>query len=67
MTAIASEYLANVLEPEKFAAAIFGVTVAFTHLSTNAVGLRIWARRQYFSYDDYLMCTALVRIVVHSH
>ncbi|KAK7744619.1 hypothetical protein SLS53_003505 [Cytospora paraplurivora] len=59
MAAIASEYLANVLEPEKFAAAIFGVTIAFTLLSTNAVGLRIWARRQHFSHDDYLMCTAL--------
>lgn len=66
MAAIASEYLAGVLEPEKFAAAIFGVTVAFTVFSTNAVGLRVWARRRQFGHDDYLMCTALVVNLVHN-
>ncbi|KKY31620.1 putative cation-transporting atpase 4 [Diaporthe ampelina] len=62
MAAIASEYLADVLEPEKFAAAIFGVTLAFTVLSANTVGLRAWirVRKGQFGNDDYLMCTALV-------
>ncbi|ROV87262.1 hypothetical protein VMCG_10847 [Cytospora schulzeri] len=66
MAAIASEYLADVLEPERFAAAIFGVTVAFTVLSTNVVGLRTWVRRRQLSHDDYLMCTALVVNLVHN-
>lgn len=68
MAAIASEYLADVLEPEKFAAAIFGVTLAFTVLSTNTVGLRAWIRfkKGQFGNDDYLMCTALVVNLIHN-
>lgn len=68
MAAIASEYLADVLEPEKFAAAIFGVTLAFTVLSANTVGLRAWirVRKGQFGNDDYLMCTALVVNLVHN-
>ncbi|KAG8168497.1 hypothetical protein KVR01_001246 [Diaporthe batatas] len=68
MAAIASEYLADVLEPEKFAAAIFGVTLAFTVLSTNTVGLRAWIRfrKGQFSSDDYLMCTALAVNLIHN-
>lgn len=66
MAAIASEYLANVLEPEKFATALFGVTIAFAVLSANAVGLRTWVRRRQFSIDDYLMSTALVCLAVHT-
>lgn len=62
MAAIASEYLAEVIEPEKFAAAIFGVTLAFTICSANAVGFRTWFRfrSNQLGNDDYLMCTALV-------
>lgn len=68
MAAIASEYLADVLEPEKFAAAIFGVTLAFTVLSANTVGLRAWIRfrKGQFGNDDYLMCTALVVNLIHN-
>lgn len=68
MASIASEYLADVLEPEKFAAAIFGVTLAFTILSANTVGLRAWfrLRSKQFGSDDYLMCTALVVNLVHN-
>lgn len=68
MAAIASEYLADVLEPEKFAAAIFGVTLAFTVLSANTVGLRAWIRfrKGQFANDDYLMCTALVVNLIHN-
>lgn len=64
MAAIASEYLADMLEPEKFAAAIFGVTLAFTVLSANTVGFRTWfrLRNKQFGNDDYLMCTALVSL-----
>lgn len=64
MAALASEYLADVLEPEKFAAAIFGVTLTFTILSTNAVGFRTWLRlrRKQLGNDDYLMCAAMVSI-----
>lgn len=68
MAAIASEYLADMLEPEQFAAAIFGVTLAFTILSSNAVGFRSWARlrNKQFGNDDYLMCTALVVNLIHN-
>lgn len=64
MASIASEYLADMLEPEKFAAAIFGVTISFTVLSANVVGLRTWLRLRdrKFGVDDYLMCTALVSL-----
>lgn len=67
MAAIASEYLADVLQPEQFAAAIFGVTLAFTILSANAVGLRVWCRlrSKQFGSEDYLMCTALAVNLVH--
>lgn len=69
MAAIASEYLANMLEPEIFAAAIFGVTLAFTVLSVNAVGFRTWfrLRDKQFGNDDYLMCTALVSLIRPPH
>lgn len=62
MAAIASEYLADMLEPEKFAAAIFGIALTFTVLSANVVGCRIFLRlrAKKFGNDDYLMCTALV-------
>ncbi|KUI52528.1 hypothetical protein VP1G_10455 [Cytospora mali] len=66
MAAIASEYLADVLEPQKFAAAIFGVTLTFTIISINVVGLRTWARRQHYGHDDFLMYTALVVNLVHN-
>lgn len=68
MAAIASEYLATVLKPEQFAAAIFGVTLAFTTLSLNTVGLRAWSRLRsnQFGRDDYLMCTALAVNLVHN-
>lgn len=68
MAALASEYLADVLEPEKFAAAIFGVTLTFTVLSANVVGFRTWfrVRRKQFGSDDYLMCTALLVNLVHN-
>lgn len=68
MASIASEYLADVLEPEKFAAAIFGVTLTFTILSANTVGLRTWfrLRNQQLGSDDYLMCTALLVNLVHN-
>ncbi|CAN8103117.1 unnamed protein product [Discula destructiva] len=68
MAAIASEYLADVLKPEQFAAAIFGVTLAFTIVSVNAVGLRVWSRlrSKQFGSDDYLMCTALAVNLVHN-
>lgn len=66
MASIASEYLADMLEPEKFAAAIFGVTLTFTVLSANVVGLRTWLRlrAKKFGNDDYLMCTALVGLII---
>ncbi|PSR83680.1 hypothetical protein BD289DRAFT_369632 [Coniella lustricola] len=62
MAALASEYLSEILEPEKFAAAIFGVTLTFTILSTNAVGFRTWMRlrRKQLGNDDYLMCAAMM-------
>lgn len=68
MASIASEYLADVLEPEKFAAAIFGVTLAFTILAANTVGLRTWfrLRNKQLGSDDYLMCTALLVNLVHN-
>lgn len=68
MASIASEYLADMLAPEQFAAAIFGVTLAFTVLAGNVVGLRTWARlrNQKFGNDDYLMCTALAVNVVQN-
>lgn len=68
MASIASEYLADMLAPEQFAAAIFGVTLAFTVLAGNAVGFRSWARirNKKFGNDDYLMVTALVVNVVQS-
>ncbi|KUI72862.1 hypothetical protein VM1G_08627 [Cytospora mali] len=66
MAAIASEYLADMLEPQQFAAAIFGVTLTFTVLSINAIGLRTWARRQHYGHDDFLMYTALVVNLVHN-
>ncbi|KAF3768026.1 hypothetical protein M406DRAFT_329071 [Cryphonectria parasitica EP155] len=57
MAALASEYLADLLEPERFAAAIFGVTFAFTIISTNVVGFRTWLRfrSKQLGNDDYLM------------
>lgn len=66
MAAIASDYLADLLEPEKFAAAIFGVTLTLTVLSANVVGFRAFfrLRDKQFGNDDYLMCTALVCFVI---
>lgn len=68
MASIASEYLADMLAPEQFAAAIFGVTLAFTVLAGNTVGFRTWARirNKKFGNDDYLMVTALVVNVVQN-
>lgn len=68
MAALASEYLADVIEPAKFAAAIFGVTLTFTVLSANVVGFRVWCRLRgkQFGSDDYLMCTALLVNLVHN-
>lgn len=68
MASIASEYLADMLQPEQFAAAIFGVTLAFTILSANTVGLRAWFRLRdhQFGSEDWLMCTALVFNLVHN-
>lgn len=68
MASIASDYLADMLAPEQFAAAIFGVTLAFTILAGNTVAFRSWARirNKKFGNDDYLMCTALLVNVVQN-
>lgn len=68
MAAFASEYLTYMIAPEKFAAAVFGVTLTLTVLSANTVGFRTWfrLRDKQFGSDDTLMCIALVVNMVHN-